>query len=223
MRALGLRLSESRMLMTFLFAPSTPVEKRLGELVKQEYKTDYFILDKFPSAVRPFYTMASPDDPVSRTVLFQKMRCFFCILLADSCPSSNVFERQRLSNSYDFFMRGEEVLSGAQRVHDAPLLEKNMRAVGIDPDAPGMKEYVDAFRWGCPPHAGGGIGAVSLLLDRSLRKLMSLLCFCSGLERVVMLFLKLGNIRLASLYPRDPRSFASIVGQEQLAATQASA
>lgn len=55
-------------------------------------------------------------------------------------------------------MRGEEILSGAQRVHDAPLLEKNMRAVGIDPDAPGMKEYVDAFRWGCPPHAGGGIG-----------------------------------------------------------------
>lgn len=55
-------------------------------------------------------------------------------------------------------MRGEEILSGAQRVHHAPLLEKNMRSVGIDPDAPGMKEYVDGFRWGCPPHAGGGIG-----------------------------------------------------------------
>ena len=65
---------------------------------------------------------------------------------------------QRLSNSYDFFMRGEEILSGAQRVHHAPLLEKNMRSVGIDPDAAGMKEYVDGFRWGCPPHAGGGIG-----------------------------------------------------------------
>lgn len=29
-----------------------------------------------------------------------------------------------------------------------------------------------------------------------------------GLERVVMLFLKLGDIRWASLFPRDPRSFA---------------
>ena len=29
----------------------------------------------------------------------------------------------------------------------------------------------------------------------------------TGLERVVFLFLKLGNIRWASLYPRDPRSF----------------
>jgi hypothetical protein len=37
----------------------------------------------------------------------------------------------------------------------------------------------------CSQHGGGGI----------------------GLERVVMLFLKLGNVRWASLIPRDPRSF----------------
>ena len=37
----------------------------------------------------------------------------------------------------------------------------------------------------CVQHGGGGI----------------------GLERLVMLFLKLGNIRWASLFPRDPRSF----------------
>lgn len=29
---------------------------------------------------------------------------------------------QKYSNSYDMFMRGEEILSGAQRVHDAQLL-----------------------------------------------------------------------------------------------------
>lgn len=121
-------------------------------------------------------------------------------------------------------MRGEEILSGAQRVHDAPLLEKNMRAVGIDPDAPGMKEYVDAFRWGCPPHAGGGIGTSRrMFISKKRVMLISVNQIQSGLERVVMLFLKLGNIRLASLYPRDPRSFASIVSTEQVAATQASA
>lgn len=36
---------------------STPAERRLGELVKQKYKTDFYILDKYPLAVRPFYTM----------------------------------------------------------------------------------------------------------------------------------------------------------------------
>ncbi|KAF9654373.1 aspartate-tRNA ligase [Thelephora ganbajun] len=129
---------------------NTENEKRLGRVVKSKYKTDYFIIDKFPLALRPFYTMPDPKDPT-------------------------------LSNSYDFFMRGEEILSGAQRVHDPGFLEKRMREAGIDPES--MKAYLDAFKMGCVPHGGGGI----------------------GLERVVMLYLKLNNIRRASLFPRDPK------------------
>ncbi|PCH33599.1 aspartate-tRNA ligase [Wolfiporia cocos MD-104 SS10] len=128
----------------------TENEKRLGRLVRAKYDTDYFIIDKFPMALRPFYTMPDPEDPT-------------------------------LSNSYDFFMRGEEILSGAQRVHDPTLLAEGMRAKGIDPAS--MSSYLDAFKMGCPPHGGGGI----------------------GLERVLMLFLKLNNIRRASLFPRDPK------------------
>lgn len=33
-----------------------------------------------------------------------------------------MFPPQKYSNSYDMFMRGEEILSGAQRIHDAQLL-----------------------------------------------------------------------------------------------------
>lgn len=76
---------------------------------------------------------------------------------------------------------GEEILSGAQRIHDPTLLTSRLQAAGVAPAS--MRAYLDAFELGCPPHAGGGI----------------------GLERVVMLFLKLGNIRRASLFPRDPR------------------
>jgi aspartyl-tRNA synthetase len=43
---------------------STENEKRLGRIVKAKYKTDYFIIDKFPLALRPFYTMPDPTDPV---------------------------------------------------------------------------------------------------------------------------------------------------------------
>lgn len=43
---------------------STRQEKELGRLVKEKYKTDFFILDKYPKAVRPFYTMTCEDDPV---------------------------------------------------------------------------------------------------------------------------------------------------------------
>ncbi|KAH6917332.1 aspartate-tRNA ligase [Coprinopsis sp. MPI-PUGE-AT-0042] len=129
---------------------NTENEKRLGRIIKAKYDIDYYIIDKFPMALRPFYTMPDPEDPT-------------------------------LSNSYDFFMRGEEILSGAQRIHDPALLCEKMRSKGVEPDS--MKAYVDAFRLGCAPHGGGGI----------------------GLERVLMLFLKLNNIRRASLFPRDPK------------------
>ena len=45
---------------------STENEKRLGRIVKAKYDTDYYIIDKFPMALRPFYTMPDPEDPVSR-------------------------------------------------------------------------------------------------------------------------------------------------------------
>ncbi|KAL2351052.1 aspartyl-tRNA synthetase-like protein [Cryomyces antarcticus] len=138
---------------------STPQEKKLGALVLEKYKTDFYVLDQFPLAIRPFYTMPS------------------------AATLSNPPAEQN-SNSYDFFMRGQEILSGAQRIHNAAFLQKRMKehATPVDPDSPGLKDYVNAFRYGCPPHAGGGI----------------------GLERIVMLWLGLPNVRLASLFPRDP-------------------
>lgn len=91
------------------------------------------------------------------------------------CP-----EDPTASNSYDLFIRGEEIVSGAQRVHDPELLIKRAEEMGIP--LPSIASYVDAFRHGALPHAGGGI----------------------GMERVVMLFLGLKNIRKTSMFPRDP-------------------
>eukprot|EP01060_Flectonema_neradi_P039037 TRINITY_DN842_c1_g1_i1.p1 TRINITY_DN842_c1_g1~~TRINITY_DN842_c1_g1_i1.p1 ORF type:complete len:583 (+),score=144.43 TRINITY_DN842_c1_g1_i1:44-1792(+) len=85
------------------------------------------------------------------------------------------------SNSYDMFMRGEEISSGAQRIHDAALLEK--RGKDLDVDMSHLKDYIDSFRLGGWPHGGFGV----------------------GMERVVMLFLGLHNIRSCSMFPRDPR------------------
>uniref|UniRef100_A0A6G3MI79 Aspartate--tRNA ligase, cytoplasmic (Trinotate prediction) n=1 Tax=Henneguya salminicola TaxID=69463 RepID=A0A6G3MI79_HENSL len=43
---------------------STPNEKLLGKLVRDKYQTDFYILDKYPLKVRPFYTMPDPYDYV---------------------------------------------------------------------------------------------------------------------------------------------------------------
>jgi aspartyl-tRNA synthetase len=128
---------------------STPHEKQLGKIVKEKYGTDFYMMDKYPLPVRPFYTMPDPNNPA-------------------------------VSNSYDVFIRGEEIVSGAQRVHDVNLLIERATKCGIPIQS--IQSYVDAFKHGALPHAGGGI----------------------GLERVVMLYLGLKNIRKTSMFPRDP-------------------
>jgi aspartyl-tRNA synthetase len=90
------------------------------------------------------------------------------------------FDDPRWTNSYDVFLRGEEIVSGAQRIHDPAMLLEVAKSKGVDL-AP-VQPYVDAFKYGAFPHGGGGV----------------------GLERVVMLFCGLPNIRLTSMFPRDP-------------------
>lgn len=41
----------------------TTVEKKLGELVKNKYDTDFYMLHRYPVSARPFYTMLCEDDP----------------------------------------------------------------------------------------------------------------------------------------------------------------
>lgn len=126
------------------------MELALGEAIKEKYGTDFFILDKYPSQIRPFYTMPDPDD-------------------------------DRFSNSYDMFIRGLEICSGAQRCHDPELVQKMLAKKGIEP-GDGLNSYIASFQDGVSPHAGAGI----------------------GLERVVFLYLGLDNVRKASMFPRDP-------------------
>ncbi|ESQ50911.1 hypothetical protein EUTSA_v10023019mg [Eutrema salsugineum] len=123
---------------------NTESERKLGQLVLEKYNTEFYMLHRYPTAVRPFYTMPSGDD-------------------------------SRYSNSFDAFIRGEEIISGAQRVHIPEFLEER------------AGEFFGTYDWyGSPPH--GGFGA--------------------GLERVVMLFCALNNIRKTSLFPRDPQRLA---------------
>ena len=89
----------------------------------------------------------------------------------------------RFTNSYDVFVRGEEITSGAQRIHDVDLQVKRAKECGIPESS--YKSYIEAFKFGAWPHGGAGI----------------------GLERVVMLFLGLDNIRKSALFPRTPNRY----------------
>ena len=56
----------------------------------------------------------------------------------------------KYSNSYDMFCRGEEIISGAQRVHDPDLLVERIKAHGVEITG-GLEDYVNAFKYGAMP------------------------------------------------------------------------
>ncbi|KAJ3522527.1 hypothetical protein NM208_g12819 [Fusarium decemcellulare] len=137
----------------------TAQEKAVGAVVRAKYKTDFYVIDKFPETARPFY--AKVDD-----------------------AGTTVGDGVRVTNAFDMFLRGQEILSGGQRIHDPAELEERIRAKGIDPESAGIKEYLTTFRQvGVPPHGGGGI----------------------GLDRVVAWVLALPSVHLAAYYPRTPK------------------
>ena len=90
-------------------------------------------------------------------------------------------EDPKFTNSYDFFIRGEEITSGAQRIHDPDFLAERAKQCGIE--VPTIQDYIDSFKFGAFPHGGVGI----------------------GLERIVFLYCNLKNIRNSSMFPRDPK------------------
>jgi aspartyl-tRNA synthetase len=93
-------------------------------------------------------------------------------------------QNPKVTNAYDFMMRGQEILSGGQRLHLPHELENTIRAKGLDPNQTGLKEYVDVFRSaGVRPHGGGGI----------------------GLDRVVAWYLNLPSVHLVADFPRTPK------------------
>ena len=88
-------------------------------------------------------------------------------------------QNPEFSLSYDLLFRGLEILSGSQRINDYTELVAAIKDRGMDPK--NFEMYLMAFKYGMPPEGG----------------------FSFGLERLTMKALELGNVREASLYPRD--------------------
>lgn len=85
----------------------------------------------------------------------------------------------RLACKFDLLFRGLEITSGGQRIHNYDEQVAKIKAQGLNPDD--FKYYLEAHKYGLPPHGGLGI----------------------GLERLVMKIVNLPNIRQSSMFPRD--------------------
>jgi aspartyl-tRNA synthetase len=88
-------------------------------------------------------------------------------------------ENPKISKSFDLLYKGIEITSGAQREHRSDVLEKQIAEKGLN--VGDFKDYIDFFRYGCPPHGGAGIGP----------------------GRIVMQILNLSSVKESSFIPRD--------------------
>jgi nondiscriminating aspartyl-tRNA synthetase len=86
----------------------------------------------------------------------------------------------KVSRGLDLDYRGMELASGGQREHRHDVLEKVMKEKGLNPAD--FKFYLDAFRYGMPPHGGIGFGT----------------------ERFVKQILDIPDVQETILFPRTP-------------------
>jgi nondiscriminating aspartyl-tRNA synthetase len=87
--------------------------------------------------------------------------------------------RPEYSNSFDLLFRGTELVTGGQRLHlyadYIAALEKAQ--LPLEP----FESYLEAFKYGMPPHGGFAIGS----------------------ERLLMQLIGTSNVRLTTAFPRD--------------------
>jgi len=83
------------------------------------------------------------------------------------------------SNSFDLLFRGTELVTGGQRLHlySDYLAALERAKLPVEP----FEAYLEAFRYGMPPHGG----------------------FAIGLERLLMQLTGVPNVKLATTFPRD--------------------
>ena len=107
------------------------------------------------------------------------------VFITDYHKSKSAFYHMRhesdneRSKRADLLYRGIEITTLAQREHRIDILEKQAVEKGMNLEP--LKDYLNFFRYGCPPHGGAGIGP----------------------GRLVMKILGLNNVREATYLPRD--------------------
>ncbi len=96
-----------------------------------------------------------------------------------------------MTKSFDLLFRGIEITTGGQRVHDYDKLILAIKNKNLDPEK--FSYYLQAFKYGMPPHGGLAI----------------------GLERITAKLVGAENIREAALFPRDIHRIDNLLSKEK--------
>jgi len=182
------------------YAVLTKIYKDFAAELKSLNAPELKIKEKFPSytvqQVHELYSKATKTDTTDEKDLTPDEERWICDYAKknDGCEAVFVtgFPKevhkfyQKLNDdgtvtTADLLFRGIEIATCPMREHHYDKLVEQMREKGIDPDHPGFKYYLQAFKYGLPPHGGCGY----------------------GIDRLVEKTIGLGNVKEAILFPRD--------------------
>ena len=181
--------TKAQISLTSLGALRVKLGRELGLVQKDVYKflwvTNFPMFEyseeenRYVAAHHPF-TSPNPED-VDK-LLTDKANCY--------------------SRAYDLVLNGYELLSGSIRIHDQKLQEKVFEAIGMTLEEAKEKFgfFLEAFKYGTPPHGGVGI----------------------GLERLTMILADTENIRDVVAFPKTASAYdlmseaPNVVDEKQL-------
>lgn len=175
----------------FLIYVLSAVKEKYGEVIKKEFGVPVLLPEgripriKLAEVFEIFekeYGIKTPEakrldlDPDA-----EKLICKYTseklgselVFITDYPAEARAFYTKRESEdslscmSLDLLYRGWELNSGAVREHRYDILKKQIEEKGIKSEH--MKDYLDFFKYGCPPHGGIGLG-----IDRFVARLLDL-------------------------------------------------
>ena len=127
----------------------------------------------------------TPEEERSLCKLIKEEQGHDFIFVTEYPVSARPFYHMRkeddsnLTKSADLLFRGIEITTLAQREHRYEILKKQAEEKKMDLEQ--LKTYLNFFKYGCPPHGGGGIGP----------------------SRFIMKILNYENVREVTFLPRD--------------------
>jgi len=129
-----------------------PEEERwISEYAKKNLGSEAVFVTEWPAASMKFYHRKNADNP-------------------------------KLADRSDLLFRGIEIATIPMRENRYDALVDQLKTIAKgDPEHPGFKYYLQAFKYGLPEHGGFGWG-----LERTVEKLVGL-----------------NNVKEATLFPRD--------------------
>ena len=166
------------------------IKEKFGEIIEKEFGLSVEVPTKIPriklaevfEIFEKEYGIKTPEakkldlDPDA-----EKLICEYAkdklgsemVFITDYPAEARAFYSKKVSDdsldcmSLDLLYRGWELNSGAVREHRYDVLKKQIEEKGIKPEL--MSDYLEFFKYGCPPHGGIGFG-----IDRFVAKLLGL-------------------------------------------------